>query len=403
MANKTGLYAKFAPRMRLISILMGTFIALTTPLTYFFMNLREEKISADYLGKEVSERIKETVRINPDLWKYSVIKFMKVFDEMEAKEIAAIRIYDEAGEILEQSEFDRSFTFKSTGVSDIVYNNAVFGRVEVDKVVDRTVFSSFSLFLGFCVIGASVAFILFYFPSGIIKAMESKIEDMIERLNIEIVERKTNEEKLEVSLQEEETLLKEVHHRVKNNLQIIASLLGLRINRLTEGETKELLQDLRGKVHAMARVHEQLYQSTSFSVIDMGKYLNTIVVENPGAAGDGAPIISYSVAATDILLSLECAMPIGLIVSELVTNCRKYAFHEREKGRIDIRLEKMEDGLLRLSVRDDGVGMSLDKAQDEGNSLGYLLVKSLAGQLSAKLEVESDDGVKVTIKNIRPA
>jgi len=389
--------------MGIIAILMSIFIATATPLTYLYMNLHEETTEANYLAGEVSGKLINTVRLNPELWKYSVIKFMKVFDELEAKEIARIRIYDETDTLLESTEYDKSFRLTRTGSASIIYNNTNFGRVEIDKIADRTLASSLSLFLGFCLLGGTVGLILFLFPSRSIKSMENVIEDMIDRLDGEIAERVAKEKKLEEALHEGDTLLKEIHHRVKNNLQIVASLLGLRINRLDDGETKTLLQDIRSKIVTMARVHEQIYNSDSFSLIDMERYLFTVAEGNNDIRIEGAPTISYQVEAKGIELSLETAIPIGLMASELVTNCRKYAFQGRTEGKVEIRLEQMDSGRLRLSVADNGVGVSdPDGMGQRGKTLGQLLVRSLATQVSGKVRIESDGGLKVTIEDIKP-
>jgi two-component sensor histidine kinase len=195
---------------------------------------------------------------------------------------------------------------------------------------------------------------------------------MLERLKQEIVERQRKEEELAASVQEKELLLKEIHHRVKNNLQLIASLLNLRMSRMERGESWDLLQNIKHKVYSMAYVHEHLYRSDALTRIEMGPYLTTLIKEDGAEAGGAA--IAYSVEADGIQLSLDRAMPIGLIVSELVMNARKYAFRGRERGRIDISLRKAGEGKLDLAVCDDGVGLPPER-QESGNSLGYLLVK----------------------------
>jgi two-component sensor histidine kinase len=277
--------------------------------------------------------------------------------------------------------------------------------VEVDKIADSTLYSSLLLFLLFCLIGAGTSFILFNYPSGIIKAAESRIEEMIALLKVEIKERTTKEAALAESLEEKEILLREIHHRVKNNLQLIASLLSLRMNRLDKGETRELLQNIKYKIYAMARVHEHLYQDSSLSVIDMGSYIDTIVKEirDYEENEEEMAFISYSVDSAGISLSLDRAMPVGLIVNELLINSQKYAFPGRTEGHIEVRLERTEEGRARLTVSDDGIGMPLEKADSRGNNLGFLLVRSLTAQLGGELKLESSCGLKVVVDGIKIA
>jgi two-component sensor histidine kinase len=325
------------------------------------------------------------VRINPELWKYSVIKFMKIFNDFEGMEIASIRIYDEGNALLDSVNFGHPYIFKTRGNSDIVYNNVIYGRVEVDKISDRVVYASLFLLLFFCLIGTGTSFILFRYPAGIIKKAERRIEDMFEKLDIEIAERALEETALANSLKEKEILLKEIHHRVKNNLQLIASLLSLRMNRLEEGETRDLLQNIKYKVFAIARVHEHLYQSASPSKIDMKGYLATIVEEHRSASEE-KPLIDCSISTNELALSLDQAMPLGLIVSELV---------------IEIELKRTEDGRLELRVADDGIGMLPEKAERHEKGLGYILIRSLTTQLGGQLKIESKEGLKIIIDGIK--
>ena len=397
MTSRTRFYAEFSPRMRVIALLTGVFIAFATPMTYLAMSLQDEKTAADRLGQEVALKIRETVRINPELWKFSVVKFMQVFDEMENREIAFVRIYDDAGALLDGADFGHRYLLRSRGSAAIVYNNTVFGRVEVDKVADTALYSSLTLFFLFSLIGAGVAFLLYRFPSAIVVKAETNIEDMIERLNAEIAERLKKEQELAASIEEKDILLREIHHRVKNNLQLVASLLNLRMNRLERGDTWDLLENIKHKIHSMAHVHEHLYRSDTLTKIDMRNYLDTFVEQDAGLSEGTA--VAYSVEADGVFLSIDRAMPIGLIVSELVMNARKYAFTGRANGRIAIALRKKDGNRLALSVADDGVGLP-DGQVPGGNSLGYLLIKALSTQLGGTLKTESSDGLTVTVDDI---
>lgn len=188
-------------------------------------------------------------------------------------------------------------------------------------------------------------------------------------------------------LDEKEVLLKEVHHRVKNNLQVISSLLSLQARKASEPAAQEALQSSQGRVRSIALLHERLYQSSDLANVDMTTYLAGLVSEVFRAAG--RPGVRRLVAVDGLELSMELAMPCGLIVNELVTNALKHAFPAGE-GEVRVELTR-RDGRVRLSVVDDGRGLP-PASQGEGTSLGMKLVRSLTDQLRGRLVVERGPG-----------
>lgn len=192
-------------------------------------------------------------------------------------------------------------------------------------------------------------------------------------------------------LDEKEVLLKEVHHRVKNNLQVISSLLSLQARRVSEPGTQAALQASQGRVRSIALLHERLYQSNDLANVDMSTYLAGLVSEVFRAAG--RPGVRRQVSVEGLELSMELAMPCGLIVNELVTNALKHAFPAGE-GEVRVELTK-SDGRVRLSVVDDGCGLPRSAA-GEVSSLGMKLVRSLTDQLRGRLVIERGPGERGT-------
>ncbi|MDI9623703.1 MAG: histidine kinase dimerization/phosphoacceptor domain -containing protein [Methanothermobacter sp.] len=202
----------------------------------------------------------------------------------------------------------------------------------------------------------------------------------------DIRKRKELEDKLKRSLEEKKLLLKEIHHRVKNNLQIISSLLSLQsINQCKNGTFKET-QD---RIRSMALIHEQLYQSEDLSRINFRKYVEKLTRNLVYSYSTGKSI-NIKLDVEDLHLNIDTIIPLGLIINELVTNALKYAFNGRTQGTIYISFKRVEDN-LELKVKDDGIGFPVGKLQ-ENKSLGLKLVNILVGQLKGKMSVESHDG-----------
>jgi two-component sensor histidine kinase len=196
---------------------------------------------------------------------------------------------------------------------------------------------------------------------------------------------------LERALAERSVMLQEIHHRVKNNLQIIASILKLE----AEGDESETARASREKsvqrIHAMALVHETLYQTDQLENVDLAQYADRIIDEIRAAS----PIEFALAAEGPIYVGLDFAVPFGLLLNELLTNAQQHAFPGGFTGRVDIRIES-EDGLL-LSVADNGLGMSEDIRLEGAKTLGLNLVNVLAQQLCGEIVLDRTMGTKWTI------
>lgn len=207
----------------------------------------------------------------------------------------------------------------------------------------------------------------------------------------DITARKRADEALRNSLREKEVLLKEIHHRVKNNLQVISSLLSLQSEYLKDEAMIKIFKESQNRVKSMALIHEKLYQSANLAEIDFSDYLRELTTQLFRSYGIGAHGVSLNVHASQVLLAVDRAIPCGIIVNELVTNALKYAFPEGRGGRIDIDLHPVSDDMVRLAVRDNGVGFPADVDFETSDSLGLTLVRMLADQVQGDVALQPAD------------
>ncbi len=213
-------------------------------------------------------------------------------------------------------------------------------------------------------------------------------------MNADISERKRSETAMQASLLEKENLLREIHHRVKNNMQVISSILGLQAERIPEPGARIAFDECKGRVRCMALVHERLYeQSDTLATLDFGKYLRDVaelVVNFSNYAG----AVRLSVESDPIYLDLDTAVPVSLILNELITNALKYAFPDGRGGSIRVALRRDSDEGAILSVEDDGIGLPADLDWKRASSLGLKMVRILTKQVLGRLEVDGAEGAR---------
>lgn len=207
------------------------------------------------------------------------------------------------------------------------------------------------------------------------------------------VERERTGGELRNSLRETEVLLEEVHHRVKNNLQIICSLLSMQADVVTDTAVREHLRDSQNRVRSMALIHEQLYHSESLARVEFGGYLRQLVgnIYRNYAADLGAVSINLDVDP-GVMLEIESAIPLGLIMNELASNAFKYAFNGRKGGELRIVLRRLASGNCCLEVRDNGPGLTPGFDFAKADSMGMKLVAMLARQIKTRLNYHNDGG-----------
>ncbi len=214
----------------------------------------------------------------------------------------------------------------------------------------------------------------------------------------DITKYKQAEEKIKASLKEKEVLLKEIHHRVKNNLQIISSLLDLQSQYLEDPVTQSLLRDSCNRVKSLAIVHETLYQSTDCAKVNFTEYIENLTSNLFQAYRVDSNQIILEKKIDDIELSIDRAIPCGLIINELVSNALKYAFPNKAEGRIYLFLYCDKAKYCRLIVRDNGVGLPSNFSFKHLNSLGLNLVKILTEQIDGKLKLKYRKGTEFCIE-----
>jgi PAS domain S-box-containing protein len=226
-------------------------------------------------------------------------------------------------------------------------------------------------------------------------AMENA--NLYNRAQQEILERQRAEVQIKASLKEKEMLLQEIHHRVKNNLQVISSLLSLQSRSVADAETLTVLRESQDRIRSMALIHEKLYRSENFACIDFAGYLQSLTSHliHSYRSSMGVPRLQLDVA--DVSLSLETAVPCGLIVNELVSNALKHAFSDGNQGTIHITLSQDEDKRVSLIVADDGVGLPEGFDINKSDSLGLRLVTMLVGQVRGQLTTTKDHGAKFEV------
>ncbi|WP_243367802.1 sensor histidine kinase [Fundidesulfovibrio soli] len=209
------------------------------------------------------------------------------------------------------------------------------------------------------------------------------------------LERLMAKEATEASLRDKELLLREIHHRVKNNLQIVSSLLSLQAMNLENEAALQVLAESRCRVASMALIHEQLYRSHTFSNIRVEGYLKDLLPRLVSSFS-GNRDIKVAISAADIDLNIDQAIPFGLLVNELATNALKHAFNGRDEGMVRVDAS-LRDRNLVLVFEDDGIGLPGDFDLLEAGSLGLQIVKLLAGQLNGDLGVEPGPGTRFVL------
>jgi two-component sensor histidine kinase/AmiR/NasT family two-component response regulator len=214
----------------------------------------------------------------------------------------------------------------------------------------------------------------------------------------DITERKEAEEKLLGSLKEKEVMLSEIHHRVKNNLQIIASLLRLQSASIADPKALNSFKVSQDRVNSMALIHEKLYRSKSLSKIDFEDYLNKLAIHLFQVYGVSKERVQLHISAKDIWLGIDTAIPCGLIINELISNSLKHAFPGNRSGNIDIALSMNGGNTYSLVIKDDGMGLPPGLDYNHTESLGLQLVNTLTKQLAGNIEVERQGGTEIKIK-----
>ena len=206
-------------------------------------------------------------------------------------------------------------------------------------------------------------------------------------------------EELQKSLSEREALLKEIHHRVKNNLQVIASLLYLQSDKTEDLSVKKLLEEGQGRVRSMALIHQKLYENDDLKHIPFEDYLNELIREIKSSFGDRAKDVELEIEANDIYFDVDTAVPLGLIINELSTNAFKYAFGQRLGGaKFKVQLMKTENEYF-MKVSDNGSGIPDEVLNaTSSKSLGLKLTRILSDQLEGEYDFDNSNGTSFELR-----
>lgn len=218
-------------------------------------------------------------------------------------------------------------------------------------------------------------------------------------ISMDITQRKKAEAEIRHSLKEKETLLREIHHRVKNNMQIISSLLRLQSKYLKNKDDVEIFKESHNRISSMALIHEKLYQSRDFTNIDFNVYVRDLVKGLFHSYGTDERGIKLKISVGNVPIGIDSAIPCGLIINELVTNSLKYAFPDGRKGEINVSLGVVGEQEFELIISDNGVGIPESIDFEKTDTLGLHLVKILAeNQLHGEITTDRKNGIEFKIK-----
>ena len=227
------------------------------------------------------------------------------------------------------------------------------------------------------------------FPVEIgLNPIETEDGTMVLSAIVDISDRKQKERSIELALQEKDVLLGEIHHRVKNNLQIVHSLLDLQSAQISDPVALAMLRDSQNRIRSMALIHQTLYQSKDFAKVDFGNFLDSFAPILVSSYAVNMNEITLTIEADGMSLPINCAIPCGLIVNELISNALKHAFPNKEGGRICVELRQDGEDHFVLAVSDDGIGLPSDLSIEAAPTLGLQLVTLLTDQLRGKLAIE---------------
>jgi len=241
-----------------------------------------------------------------------------------------------------------------------------------------------------------------------VESLAQSFNDMVEHLNSsftllnkEITERKGAERQLKKLLGERELLLKEIHHRVKNNMQIISSILFFHSAASKDDKVTDIFNQCQQRINSMALVHEKLYETEDFSNINFKEYIETLTMTLFHAYKKDMEDIVLKTGIGNVLIDIDTAVPIGLILNELITNCLKYAFPGERRGEIGITINAVDEDMFELTVKDNGIGLPDGFDLMNVDSMGLRIIRILTEQLQGKIRLNAENGTEFRITFMR--
>ena len=232
----------------------------------------------------------------------------------------------------------------------------------------------------------------------LVKERTAQLTKVNKELEAEITERKRAEEQIKAALKEKEVLLKEIHHRVKNNLQLINSLLNLQSRRIHDEKGVTIFEECKNRVNSIALIHEKLYESEDLANINYGEYVRSLTTHLFNSSLRSLPGIALKTNADDVFLKVDKAIPCALIINELVTNAIKYAFPQDQQGEIIVELKSADKGKVTLTIADNGVGLPADFNMNNSETLGMQIINALVKKLHGSLKIDTGKGTTFTME-----
>jgi PAS domain S-box-containing protein len=215
---------------------------------------------------------------------------------------------------------------------------------------------------------------------------------------VDISHLKQEQERIQAALREKEILLGEIHHRVKNNLQIVYSLLDLQSSHISDQAALDMLRDSRSRIQSMALIHQTLHGSNDFSKVDFARFVETLLPSLIVSYGVDVNRIAIGVDVEPVRLRIDSAVPCGLVVNELITNALKHAFRDCDRGEIRIALTRQAVDEIVLSVSDNGIGLPDNFDPERTETLGLRLVRLLAGQLDGTVSIHRSNPTRFSMR-----
>lgn len=213
------------------------------------------------------------------------------------------------------------------------------------------------------------------------------------------IERKWTEEKIKASLREKNVLLREIHHRVKNNMQVISSLLNLQSRHAEDEKALDMLRGIQNRVKSMTLIHERLYQSKDIAKVSFAEHVQTLISHLFSSYGADARAVKLNINIKDVLLDINTAIPCSLIINEIISNSLKHAFPGGRKGEIKVAMHPINEKEIRLIISDDGIGLPEETDFRKTDSLGLHLVRLLAeDQLHGDIKMDRTKGTNFNIR-----
>jgi PAS domain S-box-containing protein len=364
---------------------------------FLFLRIRTQNLqrSQNVLRQKVEQRTRELHLKNAELEKLSIVA---------SGTDNAVLIFDESGNIewanagytkMTGYTVDELRSSRGTSISDFTFSNEVTNLL--NKELSTGTSSIFESQIR-CKDGS------LKWVSNTLNPIRNQSGEVkrIVVIETDITYRKMMEEQIRESLEEKGLLLREIHHRVKNNLQIIISLFNLQSHYVSDQRAFEALKEGQDRIKSMALIHERFYQSEGLSRIDFDEYIKRLIENLFLSFNTGQEQVEFEVDADKISLDIDTAVPCGLIINELVSNTLKHAFPNGNKGMLRVSFRKNSDQTLRLVVSDNGIGLPEGFSIEDSDSLGMQLINALTNQLDARITVGNGTGATFTLE-FKPA